>query len=234
MKLYKYVNNSLKTSHNGYVCEWGVGIENSIQDEHSGIAPFKICSRDVYHAFIHPLIGELCLKVWSNPPFFMTAIYDKYSRLLEVEGIPVVASGLNKVGCRSMKVVKELRRPLLSQRASYLLWWVTDTFLSHPEENFWREGYFRSPRHFLDDALNLSYGFLSPREKAMRSLWTCSSASSPSYLSPVDTYTYRLWEAFPTKLTGYKDSLSTKAEIERLVLLQRILDEVVRYDSQHH
>lgn len=230
MKLYKYVDTNYQTFCVGNVSRWMVGATNSIK-EGTETYPIQICSDKVYHAFIHPLIGELALKIWGQNFPYNPLIPERYSKLLEVEGTPIVSKGIIKVGCRNIKVVKELQRPLYEERTLrgertlYFLWWVIDTFLSNHEEEFWEE-YFKNPRQILEQKTYKYRDCLPPRERAILEV-------SVTHFYFLEVYIYRLLEAFPTNLIGHKDSSLQEAEIETLELLQGILDEIVMYDSQY-
>lgn len=234
MKLYKYVNDDLDLTYDGLVCEWRSETTNSLEGNRPGIYrpdiyPGKMYNGKVYHAFIHPLIGELFLKVSDMLSLSTIDPINKASKLLEVKGLPVIASGINKIGCRSIEVVKAVPRPFYGVKTSYFLWWVIDHFLSYYEEEFWEE-YFENPRLILEQAISSPGEGLPSRERAMRDMW--SRFPSPSCLSPVEFYTSRLLEAFPSNFVGCVRGSALKDEINKLTLLQRILDEVVAYESK--
>lgn len=99
--VYKVTTRSLTT--NGGNCKWEIGKRKKICGYPAKVAPY-LCSRTVFHAYAHPFhawayLGNMCGA--------------KGLRLFEATGT-IVVRGSNKVGCRSLRLVKELSFPKLS------------------------------------------------------------------------------------------------------------------------
>jgi hypothetical protein len=98
MKLYKLTDKCGRTRP-GYPNEtfWSVG-------DHKVKTPVenpKLCSEDVFHAFLHPLLA-------LNLFFALTDFDWSTMRLFEAEGVVVAQDKLFKVGVFELKITKEI------------------------------------------------------------------------------------------------------------------------------
>jgi hypothetical protein len=98
MKLYKLTN------ENGYTYNktlWGEGVS------HSGTGKGPICSEGWIHAYEHPFIA-----VFLNP----IHAYFKNPRMWEAEGKIDIRDGQLKVGCKTLKTIKEIPLPKVQDK----------------------------------------------------------------------------------------------------------------------
>lgn len=99
--VYKVTTGRLTT--NGGDCKWEIGKRKKIRGYPAEKAP-SLCSNTVFHAYAHPF------HAWTY--LGNLGVYTGL-RLFEATGT-IVVRGSNKVGCRSLRLVKELSFPRLS------------------------------------------------------------------------------------------------------------------------